>query len=86
MLGQLNIHMQKMTQLLCHTIHKNELKMDHRPHLNVKTNIMKLLEESIGENLCDSWMWQKNTRDKRKIDKLDLKLKTSTFQKMPSRK
>lgn len=48
----MNIYMQKNEfRLLPYTTHKNELELDPRLNLRVKT--AKLLEENISMNICD---------------------------------
>ena len=50
--GKLDSHMQKNeSRSLSFSIHKNRLKMDQR--LEVRSKIIKLLEENIGSTLFD---------------------------------
>ena len=51
-LGELDSNMQKVeTRPLSHTIHKNKLKMDKGPELNVRQETIKTLEEKAGKDL-----------------------------------
>ena len=60
---------------LIHTIHKNELRVDHQP--NVRAKFIKILEEKYKGKSSLPWIWpwilryeNKSIRNKSKIDKL----------------